>query len=1332
MKSLTVLSEKTASLVNSTDQQLEFDTLNPSSYLGLGIAVDSDSHHVYVALHSAADSTQPNATIAIYRISEHENAPFDIARINLDSDTALLHNPTIAGMQYLADSCSLCIALHSGDIFLARFDHSQNNTLSPTVECVGIIDSGIKTMSWSPDLELVLFVTGSGTILEMTQEFEMISEAPIHVDSHGEAIPVSVGWGKKETQFHGKAGKQAAVESTLPVTDAIHISPDDTMAPSLTWRGDGNFFACSSVNESKQMRTICIYDREGVLQSTSEYVAQLEHPLCWRPSGNLIAASQRLPHRHDIVFFEKNGLRHGEFTLRNAQDIVLDLQWNSDSTVLAICVEQVVDQHRVTVVQLWVCNNYYWYLKQELFPTSTHASFVSILWDPEISTKLHVLCANGDYRRFQFSSDVLTSSSLSPENEAVVAVIDGANVLLTPFRSKNVPPPMSYSKVVLPCSAKHISFSPSVPVNRMSVLLANNTIQFWDNIHQDTASLEMIGQLVLSECEHQIRQISWVESNVLVALAYDTSLHTDRVIAYTFDHSTTNFTVIDTKEISYQKQYMEVLRLYNSISDKVLALQLLSGTILQIKKIGDSWCAVDVLTFPSVCTWMACVCLGESKDTKEMAWIGLSERNKLFLNDQILSVDCTSFLIHKEFLIITTLTHTARFLSLSLPLYEFKFDEHTHNTVFNELHRRVERGSHIIVADVSDVKLVMQMPRGNLESVFPRALVLSTIRHAIDRLDYKTAFIACRKHRIDMNFILDHAPDAFWLHIEDFVRQVDDIDHLNLFISSMRNEDVTKTMYSAKKTMVDVDVKDKVNMVCQRMKAVMDTIDATKYIQPILTCAACHQPPDIESAMRRIYTLKTTHSLSAAETALMYLIFLVDVDKLYDVALGMYDFGLVLMVAQHSQKDPREYLPFLKGLQVLPMYYQRFSIDDHLGKHASAIRNLSQAGDEHFEELIAYLKRHKLYQISITLYPKDSAKHKTMLLEFAEFHSNNGQFDEAAMLYDMAGAYPQALEAYTNAGQWQEAYTIAINTSISEFELTQMAETLIEILTERREFQSVARICLDILNDCQRAVEALVAGFFWKDAILVLTVHKQPSLKESMVYPSVIKAYDHTLMEVEEMTVTFDKQRSRLAQVRREKQRQQASAAAGGEPTDDRLDDIDMFSDTSSMATTRISGSVTNSRASMMSSRTGRTSKQRRKMARRRAAGKEPAFEDEFLIASLCKIVKRSTVLSQDISLLIRALGSFNEMDRASKVQGYFNELLNVIKRGYKEIFIVEEAQQTKDEKPAVVVFGGKDKSDAVDRDVILPVPIVIEKPPMVSDKWWTDSFSMDTIAKSL
>lgn len=157
--------------------------------------------------------------------------------------------------------------------------------------------------------------------------------------------------------------------------------------PRISWRGDGAYFVVSSLSpenrDSKPHRTLRVYDRQGALQTTSEEVAGLEHPLVWRPSGNLIASTQRFGFegggagregRHDIIFFEKNGLRHGEFALKVDKLVVKvqepqmpqdrkwgykvrELSWNSDSTVLAIWIEGDIGD----LVQLWTTSNYHWF-----------------------------------------------------------------------------------------------------------------------------------------------------------------------------------------------------------------------------------------------------------------------------------------------------------------------------------------------------------------------------------------------------------------------------------------------------------------------------------------------------------------------------------------------------------------------------------------------------------------------------------------------------------------------------------------------------------------------------------------------------------------------------------------------------------------------------------------------------------------------------------------------------------------------------------------------------------------------------------------------------------
>ena len=81
------------------------------------------------------------------------------------------------------------------------------------------------------------------------------------------------------------------------------------------------------------------------------------------------------------------------------------------------------------------------------------------------------------------------------------------------------------------------------------------------------------------------------------------------------------------------------------------------------------------------------------------------------------------------------------------------------------------------------------------------------------------------------------------------------------------------------------------------------------------------------------------------DDALKYVLVLVDVNELYKVALGMYDFQLVLMVAEKSQMDPKEFLPFLNQLKQMETNYQRYSIDKHLKRFRSAVIHLSKCGE---------------------------------------------------------------------------------------------------------------------------------------------------------------------------------------------------------------------------------------------------------------------------------------------------------------------------------------------------------------------------------------------------
>lgn len=100
--------------------------------------------------------------------------------------------------------------------------------------------------------------------------------------------------------------------------------------------------------------------------------------------------------------------------------------------------------------------------------------------------------------------------------------------------------------------------------------------------------------------------------------------------------------------------------------------------------------------------------------------------------------------------------------------------------------RSIERGARLVTAMPTSLSLVLQMPRGNLETIFPRAMVVAGIRKLIEEKNYKKAFTHCRTQRVDMNILYDHARKQLLCNVGLFIDQVKKITYIDLFLSSLR------------------------------------------------------------------------------------------------------------------------------------------------------------------------------------------------------------------------------------------------------------------------------------------------------------------------------------------------------------------------------------------------------------------------------------------------------------------------------------------------------------------------------------------------------------------
>lgn len=187
-----------------------------------------------------------------------------------------------------------------------------------------------------------------------------------------------------------------------------------------------------------------------------------------------------------------------------------------------------------------------------------------------------------------------------------------------------------------------------------------------------------------------------------------------------------------------------------------------------------------------------CPTLEVWQDADQVMTFGLSSNGTLYglskatdsgtFQERLQIRNCTSFLVAPAHLIFTTTQHLLKFVHLHQGELDIPSDEPEKD----ERCRSIERGAKLVAVMPTAFSLTLQMPRGNLETVYPRALVLAGIRKSIANKDYKMAFFACRNHRVDMNILHDYAPQQFMANVLIFVKQLRKPEHIDLFLSQLR------------------------------------------------------------------------------------------------------------------------------------------------------------------------------------------------------------------------------------------------------------------------------------------------------------------------------------------------------------------------------------------------------------------------------------------------------------------------------------------------------------------------------------------------------------------
>lgn len=1096
---------------------------------------------------------------------------------------------------------------------------------SREAEEIGALDGGVCGVAWSSNQEMLAVATGAGALLVMNAQWEVLHETQLDV-----VLPAGSTFAWSESQ-----------------------QPQTSSAVTLCWRDDAQYLVVN----------VSVVDTQGhAAQNVLVLTAQLAFhalgrledgrasphlgtSLAWSPNQSLIATSET---RHDqlfVVFFESNGLRHGEFALpsqlRAAEWQVTQVGWNIDSDVLAVALESLSwrdpshrsDAHvHASVLQLWTRSNYHWYLKQErrLHADVDAKRLLRFAWDDEHATRLHMLATrtldptpdssdanNACLLHEEFVWDVSRSerevrSRVTNANASTVVtgVVDGSTLLLTPLHQALVPPPMALHQVTFPAAINSVVFD--AQNEALSVLLASGDVVVVEDylsgaptqtvVSQQQTPLDVVAGLTSLQWM-RLTSVGDVRSLSLVAKAgWDDALVVGKV---------TSLSGVSVLSVAYPPALEGVRRATEVVYDAnaseqtsattTVAVQTHDGTVYTITPLeldgDDSECFPTELSdrYPAFAqlTVIASAREGGGSDTASVLVLGLqSSSSKLFVNDTLVASACSSFQYcsRASVLLFTTLGSHPKLRIVPL-------EGLTRLTVDAYESRAIERGAKLVAVVGDRANVIVQLPRGNLECISPRVLVLALAVKQIAQRQYVAALEMCRKHRLDLNLLVDFDADAFVAHFaEHLVRRfLSDkpaaitSDRLCLFLTNLHPVDVWRTKYAPQvapfvaPTEASAPSGDSVNIVC---RAMMQTIDEIKrsssdsdaeavhsaLLLPFLTAAVKQSPPQYVEALTKLETLllRGESGLAAAKRALKHLVLLTPVDVLYDEALGLYNIPLVRFVATHSHRDPTEYAPFLDALaQLAPTAPDllKYTIDVYLGRLEKALVHIcalalsaSSLDDDtlrrkYEDDAVAVVTRGALYDEAIALFPPSTAstaacafQTRLALLKGEHLEATNDH-EAAAYVYLSEAAYMDAQRAFLAAGRWQLGLSLALRAKQSVAEVQTLAYRVAQTLLARAAdtadsggdsgdkdaVLSAARIYVDYCHDVDEAVAVLVAHQQYDEALRLAYVHTRADLVESDVEPGVLQAVDAVLDDMAASSAAYVTHWTRLTTIREQK-----------------------------------------------------------------------------------------------------------------------------------------------------------------------------------------------------
>jgi len=851
--------------------------------------------------------------------------------------------------------------MSSGELVLVYLPDTLEDGGSVRVETVGEIEGGIAAAVWSPDGEYYAVVGSLGQFLLMNSQWDVLMEACVCSvecsDPQPTAYPepdaldacsrgdykdyfrnnqltcrdVEVSW-RGDCRYvatcsrvsPGGAGRIRVWDVESQKLHSIGEQSPGTI-PVISWQPNGRVLCVANDLDEDQVKEVSQLRQITHEQGAQGQAPEVKHIGAWKRElkrreeaskarGDIMARSR-------VFLYERNGLQHGEFMLPG-QGRVQYMEWSPNSEMLVIIVkEQNKEISYVYSVQVWCRSNWKWYMKfARTFPEMVGATAA---WqESDNGTYLCVMTSQCSLSRIRFSWSYTNNSIYG-----TVAVVDGSLIGLTPLRHTMMPPPLCALNIDCSMPVVSVSFNRMGSNESIGALLCDGSVAVmvcedednWESMLEDTQGADEIPTVAVvwptlfkahsihhDQINTNFRSICWSGSDYIVLIGQD--LH-GRDVVNTFKLDLLSMAMHPHSSIVSSGH---ILACCSSIAFSKFICERDYGSCYEHDIDGNL--NKMACKFEAPCEVISCASVHPEQD----ALIGLDRKNRLYINSKMIANSVSSFVIHHSsaggpHVLYTLKSHVIRTLPLALLVSKGVPPIRAGDITI----RSIEEGSLLVACPRHGVDVVLQAPRGNLEIIRPRALVLPAIASALDAGNYRKAWSLATVNRLDLNILADYQWPLILDKVGSFMESIGSDSEVAGFLQALQPSNILAKdgQYSSVLGESDLcDIQGKISSICESVRAYVEETTKSDCRRWLLTELTSYTKDNrIGAALARIKSIREEelqiqdpqkgihNTSSSAEAGLKHMLLYTQEEQVYRAALGEYELEMAYMVITYSQ-----------------------------------------------------------------------------------------------------------------------------------------------------------------------------------------------------------------------------------------------------------------------------------------------------------------------------------------------------------------------------------------------------------------------------------------------